>query len=162
MVATIIGTWPDDVRWMSWRGFVGRCVKEYAEALQALYSLLDPVKHKERCEEDGREEAEDWLSRKPRRAAPPSFILGDPKERRPTINGVQQRRLTKAQFDVLKVVYEARPAVLNMYDLVDKSGHEGAVGVFKRLLKARRVYSNLMAPSGTKREGFRWIGKIDA
>jgi hypothetical protein len=93
---------------------------------------------------------------------PPPFVLGDRDVRQPIVNGVRQRRLTEAQFDVMKAVRDAAPDVLTKEGLIDKSGHQDAVGVLRRLLHDEPVYRTLMALSGRERKGYRWIGKIDA
>jgi hypothetical protein len=91
-------------------------------------------------------------------AASPSFVLGDPAKRRPIYNGKPLKRLTKAQYDVVKAVLEAGPEGLTNDDLVMRSRHGGAVNDLKRLLKSQPVYSSLMAASGRERRGYRWIG----
>ena len=59
-------------------------------------------------------------------------VLQGPDER-PIVRGLQKRKLTKPQYNVVKALMDAGEAGLTKDELVNKSRHEDARGILKRL-----------------------------
>jgi hypothetical protein len=84
----------------------------------------------------------------------PPVTLKGPKEQ-PIVIGKVKPRLRLSQYNVLQAVATAYPNGLDKYDLRKKSGHSGAVNIFKRLRRDVDYAEALICPGDERLNGYR-------
>jgi hypothetical protein len=87
------------------------------------------------------------LGRSSERRQGPTVILGEPHEQ-PIVRGKLKDRLTIAQYDVVNTVLDAGERGLSKDELVQKSRHEDALGVLRRLRRNDPDWASVIQMAG--------------